>query len=153
MDWRSRLNPRSPIPSVSPSHRLSAFEQRCHELTLAVYRATERWPSAERFGLTAQIRRAAASAATNVVEGSARKGPKEFAKFLRYAVSSLGEVSYQLRSATDLGYLVEPEPVDVIAACDHAMRVTWKLCRRMEQTRESPVQPRPASPPSNRPSV
>jgi four helix bundle protein len=112
--------------------RLLAW-QRCHELTLAVYRTTERWPSTERFGLISQIRRAAASAATNVVEGLARRGPEDFARFLRYSVASLAEVSYQLRLATDLGYLVKPQRETVIAACNHAMRVTWKLCCRMER--------------------
>jgi hypothetical protein len=48
--------------------------QLCHELAIAIYRATERWPKEERYGLTAQLRRAVASAPTNLAEGSAREG-------------------------------------------------------------------------------
>jgi four helix bundle protein len=46
--------------------------QRSHQLTLEVYRVTASFPSAERFGLVSQLRRAAASVPTNIAEGSKR---------------------------------------------------------------------------------
>src|SRR4051812_45004818 len=55
--------------------RIKARE-RCHELCVAVYGATESWPGTERFGLTSQARRAAHSAAANIAEGCAKKGSK-----------------------------------------------------------------------------
>ncbi|MGZ8392870.1 MAG: four helix bundle protein [Gemmatimonadales bacterium] len=45
--------------------------ERCHQLCVAVYRVTDSWPQAERFGLTSQVRRAAHSAAANIAEGCA----------------------------------------------------------------------------------
>lgn len=90
--------------------------------------------------LTSQIRRAAASAATNIAEGAVRRGSREFAKFLRYAVSSLGEVSYQLRLARDLGYLNGEDPnQEVVEFCNDAIRVTWKLCQQMERAARRPA--------------
>ena len=106
--------------------------QRCHELVLAVYRATEHWPANERFGLTAQIRRAAASAPTNIAEGSAKRGKAEFRRFLDIALGSLAEVSYQLELARDLGFLSEADWQAVEAARDAAGRVTWLLYRSLQ---------------------
>jgi four helix bundle protein len=65
----------------------------CHEFALAVYRATEQWPRSERYGLTAQIRRAALSAPTNIVEGSAKRGIRECRRYIDIALGSLAEAS------------------------------------------------------------
>ncbi len=48
---------------------------RSHQLTLDVYPATDSFPSNERFGLTAQIRRCAISIPSNIGEGAGREGP------------------------------------------------------------------------------
>ena len=76
-----------------------------HKLALAVYQATEEWPINERYGVTAQIRRAALSAPTNIAEGSAKRGPGEFRRYLDIALGSLSEVSYLLRFSRDRGVL------------------------------------------------
>jgi four helix bundle protein len=68
-----------------------------HELALAIYRSTEAWPVAERYGLTAQTRRAALSVPTNIAEGSAKLGPREFRRYLDISLGSLSEISYLLR--------------------------------------------------------
>ena len=68
-----------------------------HKLALAIYRVSEQWPINERYGLTAQIRRAALSAPTNIAEGSAKRGAREFRRYLDIALGSLSEVSYLLR--------------------------------------------------------
>ncbi len=59
--------------SMAVYERFKAWEV-CHQLSLAVYQATRSWPREELFGLTAQARRAAHSAAANIAEGSAKKG-------------------------------------------------------------------------------
>jgi four helix bundle protein len=105
--------------------------QRCHELALAVYRATEQWPAAERYGLTAQLRRSAASAPTNIAEGSAKRGKAEFRRFLDISLGSLAEVSYQLELARDLGFLTVAEWEAIEAVRDAAGRVTWLLYRSL----------------------
>ena len=78
--------------------------QKAHELTLTVYRITRDFPRDERFGVSAQLRRASASIATNIAEGSGRTTNADFARFLAIAAGSASEVQYQLELARDLGY-------------------------------------------------
>ncbi len=84
--------------------RFSAW-QLTHKLALAIYRITDSWPKDERFGLTSQIRRAALSVPTNIAEGVARRGSREFRRFLSISLGSLSEVRYLLRFSRDLGVL------------------------------------------------
>jgi four helix bundle protein len=78
--------------------------KRAHRLTLDLYRLTERFPRGEIFGLTSQIRRAAASIGANLAEGCGRT-QLEFAKFIQIALGSASEVEYHLLLARDLGFL------------------------------------------------
>ena len=70
-----------------------------------VYTLTSRFPSEERFGLTSQMRRAAISIPSNIAEGAARKGKKEFGNFLSMAQGSLSELDTQVELAISLSYL------------------------------------------------
>ncbi|HET7273864.1 MAG TPA: four helix bundle protein [Longimicrobiaceae bacterium] len=79
--------------------------QKSHVLTLEVYRATRRFPDNERFGLTSQLRRAAASIPANIAEGCGRNGDAELARFCRIGLGSTNEVEYHLLLARDLEYL------------------------------------------------
>jgi four helix bundle protein len=81
--------------------------ERAHKLVLEVYKATEKFPSSEKYGLTTQIRRSSASVATNIVEGYKRRSDKDFAHFLNLADTSLEETKYHLLLACDLKYLTE----------------------------------------------
>jgi four helix bundle protein len=78
--------------------------QRAHELALNVYRLTREFPAEERFGLTGQIRRAVVSVPTNIAEGSKRRSPSEYARFLNVAEASLAETEYFLILIKDLAY-------------------------------------------------
>jgi four helix bundle protein len=71
-----------------PYERFDAWKI-AHQLALEVYAITERWPANERFGLTAQVRRAALSAPTNIAEGSAKRGSRELRRYLDIALGSL----------------------------------------------------------------
>ena len=79
--------------------------QRSHKLVLELYRATQTFPAAERFGLTSQLRRAALSVPTNIAEGARRANPREYANFLNMAQGSLSETEYLLLVSRDLGYI------------------------------------------------
>lgn len=75
------------------------------DLVVEVYRATQDFPKAERYGLMNQLRRAAVSVPSNIAEGKGRFTDREFALFLRHARGSLLEVETQLFIAGKLGYL------------------------------------------------
>src|SRR5437879_12098182 len=92
--------------------KLHAWRE-CHELALAVYRVTKKFPDDERYGLTSQTRRAAFSAAVNIVEGSARRSTKEFRRFLDISLSSLTEVGLRPTVLSESGHLAGPGLVAV----------------------------------------
>jgi four helix bundle protein len=79
--------------------------QRSHQLTLNIYRLTSKFPSHEQFGVTSQLRRAAASVPTNIAEGSKRRQARDYARFINIAEASLAETEYLLILSRDLGYL------------------------------------------------
>ncbi|MGH8569845.1 MAG: four helix bundle protein [Gammaproteobacteria bacterium] len=76
-----------------------------------VYLLTQKFPREEMFGLVAQMRRAAVSIPSNIAEGAARTGDREFAQFLNVARGSLSELETQLLIASDLGYINSNDPV------------------------------------------
>ena len=79
--------------------------QRAHRLALNIYRVTRLFPSEERFGLTAQMRRSAASIATNLAEGRSRRSRAAYASFVDISLGSAGETDYQLLLGRDLEYI------------------------------------------------
>jgi len=80
-----------------------------HSLTIEIYKLTEKFPSDEKFGLSAQMRRAAYSIPVNIVEGASRLGTKEYRQFVGIARGSSAEISYQVLLSKDLGYLSEQD--------------------------------------------
>ena len=102
--------------------------QRSHALVLNLDRLTSRFPADERFGLTSQVCRAAASVPTNIAEGAKRTGKQDYARFLNIAPGSLAETEYLVMLSRDLGYL-PPEKakgtlseLSAIAGMLHALR-------------------------------
>ena len=81
------------------------------ELVKTIYLLTQSFPKAELFGLTAQVRKAAVSIPSNIAEGAARVGEREFAHFLSITRGSLSELETQLLIAGDLGYIRFDDPV------------------------------------------
>jgi four helix bundle protein len=86
------------------------------------------------YGLTAQVRRAAFSAAVNIVEGSTRRGKAEFRRFLDISMASLAEVGYAIRFGHALGYLDDSQKATLDAAHTSASKATWALYDSMRRT-------------------
>jgi four helix bundle protein len=82
-------------------------------LVTEVYRISRSFPHTERFGLQLQIRKAAVSAAGNIVEGCARRTTREYVNFLNIATGSAAEAGYLAEVSMRLGFLtlVDGEPV------------------------------------------
>jgi four helix bundle protein len=102
--------------------KIKAWEK-AHALTLATYAVTERFPAAERFGLTAQVRRCAASIGANIAEGCGRPGEIELTRFLAIALGSASELEYHLLLARDLGYLPEARHGELSLATNEVKRM------------------------------
>ena len=78
--------------------------QRAVDFVVSIYRLTRDWPKEEQYGLTSQIRRAAASIPANIAEGQGRNSPKEFVHFLGIANGSMREVETFLAIAARLEF-------------------------------------------------
>ena len=98
--------------SKRPHEDLSVWQQ-AMSLVEQVYACFSTYPHAERFGLTAQLRRAAISVPSNIAEGAARRSTPEYLRFLSIARGSLSELDTQLQIADRLGY--GQVPLDVKA--------------------------------------
>ena len=76
-------------------------------LAVCIYHETASFPPNERYGLQSQIRRAAVSVPTNIVEGSARRSENDYVRFLEIALSSACEADYLVDLCFRLSILTE----------------------------------------------
>jgi len=74
------------------------------DLVELVYSISSRFPETERFGLTAQMRRAVVSVPSNIAEGAARRSTLQYQRYLSIARGSLSELDTQIQIADRLGY-------------------------------------------------
>ena len=97
-----------------PHKKLDAWKKAI-ELTVQIYKLTQKLPIDEKFGLVSQMRRAAVSIASNIAEGAARKTNKEFIHFLFIAQGSLSELDTQIIICIKLGYFSKEDskPINV----------------------------------------
>ena len=109
------------------------------ELAETVYRVTARFPKAELFGLTSQMRRAAVSIPSNIAEGRARNSSREFLYFLSVSRGSLAELETQLELAIRLDYTHS----DLDAALVQSDLLGKKLNRLQSSIRERLPTPKP----------
>ncbi len=116
------------------SYRDLVAWQRARELVKLVYRLTERFPRAELYGLTQQLRRAAVSVPSNIAEGYGRGSAGDYLRFLQTARGSIYEVQTQLILAEDLGYASPQDVAPVGELLDECSRVLQGLIASLKQT-------------------
>ena len=82
---------------------------KAHSLTLDLYKISRAFPREEMYGLTAQLRRAAASIGANLAEACGRRTSSELARFVRIAMGSASELDYHLLLCRDLELMKEED--------------------------------------------
>ena len=103
-------------------------------LVTDVYRLTANFPRQEIYGLTSQIRRAAASIPANIAEGQGRSSRGEFKQFLGYARGSLYELETHLLVAHNLGYLPASDRYFLIEHVHEVGRVLNGLLKSLDRS-------------------
>ena len=105
--------------------------QKGMHLAKAVYQLTAQFPSEERFGLSAQMRRAAVSIPSNIAEGQARHGTREFLQFLSHASGSLAELETQLLLSANLGCCKAPETSSIAGEISEMQKMVAAIRRKL----------------------
>ena len=101
------------------------------QLVTDIYRATEKFPKTEMFGLCSQVRRAVVSVPSNIAEGQGRDSAKEFLHHLSFAYGSLMETETQLQIAANLGFLEKSELIRLMVQTAEVGRLINGLSRSL----------------------
>ena len=112
---------------MSRNHEKLSVFQKSDELAVLVYRLTTRFPAEERFGMTSQLRRAAVSIPTNIVEGCARETERDYLRFLDIALGSASELAYLLQLSGRLKMTLEAETAECRTCASEVVRMLQKL--------------------------
>ena len=131
---------------MSRDHRKLRVFHDAHSLTLAIYKHTRNFPKDEWFGIRSQIRRAAVSVPSNLVEGNARPTTRDYLKFLYIALGSACELKYLVGLSDDLGYSGSASS-NIQQQCKAVVRQLERLTQTMEVKaaleKEKSVRPEP----------
>ena len=103
------------------------------ELAYKTYMGTRSFPKEEMYGITSQLRRAALSVPTNIVEGYSRKGDKELAHFINISLGSMAETKYLVYFAHRLGYLPDSEYNEITSGYEALGKKLWRFYEKLRQ--------------------
>ena len=110
-----------------------------HQLTLQLYKETRSFPREELYGITSQIRRAAASIPANIAEGCGRRSDGEFSRFLQIARGSASELEYHLLLSRDLGILTQADFEKLQIKLCVVQRMLTALVQRIQPLKASGI--------------
>jgi len=103
------------------------------EIVIDIYNLTRPFPAEEKFGLTAQLRRAAIAIPSNIAEGHSRLGAGEFRRFVSIARGSVGEIDTQIAVAVALNFIGADEVASLSAQLDRLSKMLFGLYRRLSE--------------------
>jgi four helix bundle protein len=106
--------------------------QKAHELTLATYKLTEKFPRSEQYGIVSQLRRSAASVSANIAEGFGRRTTRELMRCLQISRGELEETRYFLILSRDLGHISPGEFESMNGRCDSVGQLINALGRSLK---------------------
>jgi four helix bundle protein len=115
---------------------------KAHNLTLELYRVSRQFPREEVYGITSQLRRAAASIGANLAEGCGRRTSSELARFVRIAMGSASELDYHLLLSRDLGFMTDNDFTGTSATLNEVRKMLTSFLQSVEGQIE--IQSRPA---------
>ena len=116
--------------------KLHAFRL-ADDLTVLIYMLTAAFPREDLYGLTAQMRRAAVSIPSNIVEGCARESRTEYLRFLEIAFSSLRELHYQFGLSKRLSYCNHTETSECESKILETEKVLSSLIKSLRNSKGS----------------
>jgi four helix bundle protein len=106
--------------------------QKGKTVAIEIYRATEKFPPSEMFGLKSQMRRAAVSIASNIAEGFNRHHTNEYRQFLYIALGSCAELETQLEISHELGYIKNEHLKSFLSEIEHQSRMLRSLIGKLK---------------------
>ncbi len=101
------------------------------ELVKEIYKATEKFPKHETYGLSTQLRRSAVSIPSNVAEGFRRYHNKEYKQFLYVSLGSCAELETQVTIAKELKYIQKDEEEMLLERSDYICRMISNLLKKL----------------------
>ena len=125
MNTRSQVRAKARL--MEKGYKKLLVWQKADDLALRIYKATKDFPREETYGLTSQLRRAAISVPTNIVEGCGRQGRKELKHFANIAMGSLAETEYLLELSCRLAYLSVEEHKEIETMRAYVGALLWRF--------------------------
>ena len=107
---------------------------KAHELTIALYETTNTFPKQEIYGLSSQMRRAAASIGANIAEGCGRGSDAELRRFIQIARGSANELEYHLLLAKDLKFLEGGNFKELDTKVQEIQRMLASLAKKLSES-------------------
>jgi four helix bundle protein len=103
-----------------------------HDLVKRLYKILSSFPKEEMYGLSSQMKRAAVSVPTNIVEGFSRNTTKEYILFLFNSRGSLEELRYLSLLSLELGFLPKEDYDYIAESCEGISKMLNALIKKLK---------------------